>query len=113
MKLKKGSEEKFEKWRLKMLSTKRVNILKGFLEICELLESGCSPNKAVEMLAKAELKAKIKLKDLGYLALAISAFHQNGKDFRFNWNKYWQGEDWALDIELAGERVFDPYGEKE
>jgi len=111
--LKKGSEEEFEKWRLKMLNAKRTNILEGFAEVCQLLENDCLEEKAVEILAKVKLKTKIKLKDLGYLALAISVFHQKGASFRFNWNKFWQGEDWALDMELFEKRIFDPYGEKE
>ncbi|MDO8430227.1 MAG: hypothetical protein Q7S73_02570 [bacterium] len=113
MSLKRGSEEEFEKWRLKMLNAKRTNILESFAEVCQLLESGCLEEKVAEKLAKVKLKTKIKLKDLGYLALAISAFHERGAPFRFNWNKFWQGEDWALDMELSEKRVFDPYGEKE
>jgi|SRR3989338_10234662 len=110
MKLKGGSEEEFEKWRLKMLATKRTDVFKGFLEISKLLDSNHSVEEVVEILAKVKLNTKVKLKDLGYLALAVSIFHEKGRSFRFNWNRFWQGEDWALDGEISGlERIFDPY----
>ena len=110
MNLRKGGEKDYEVWRLKMLNTHKTDVLRGFLEIGELLEKNFPLDEVIEILAKSRLKAKIKLKDLGYLALAVSMFHEKGIDFRFSWNKFWQGEDWALDMEISAiRRVYDPY----
>ncbi|MBI3046387.1 MAG: hypothetical protein HYY86_02530 [Candidatus Harrisonbacteria bacterium] len=115
MKLKAGIEGEFEKWRLKMLNAQRMEVLRGFSEISELLEANRPTKEAAEILARSKLKIRIKLQDLGYLALAVSLFHEKGRNFRFHWNQFWQGEDWALDMEVSGrERVFSPYAsEKE
>lgn len=111
MKIKKGEEAEFEKWRLKKSADYRnANIIIAVMEIGCCLDEGGPAIEAVKKIMKCP--CGISLKEIGYVALVISEFHERGKEFRFEWNQHWRGEDWALGMELTDKRVYNPYGYK-
>ena len=112
MELKSGAEVEFKKWREKIIGQKRLAVLAAALEVAGWLNSKDDVEAAVEKLARCKTANRIRLRELGYVALVISIFHKHGDAFRYYWNRYWRGEDFALGIELTkSEQVADPYGE--
>ena len=104
-----GRGESFAGWSGRLLREKRQPIVKAVIEIGDILDRQ-NPNSAGDAVARLRTLKYVKLFDLGYVAIAVSIFHQQGDNFRFAWNKFWQGEEWALGIEvLESKRVYNPY----
>ncbi|OHB06009.1 MAG: hypothetical protein A3B16_02290 [Candidatus Zambryskibacteria bacterium RIFCSPLOWO2_01_FULL_45_43] len=112
MKIRKGCDAGYQAWHAKTLA----NPKKRFLIKLVVTYTNCLDDPEVPVLGVVERLANLAMmkNDRGYIALVISLFHERGRDFRFQWNKFWKGEEFALRMELlenkkpGSGRVWDP-----
>lgn len=108
MKIRKGMEEKYSQW-----LEKRKREPCGYLLIITLhsvgdyLDENRAAKDTLEMIAQLK-RYEVPIEDRVQIALAISIFSERGSEFRFEWNKYYMGEDWALNMEISEKRLHNP-----
>ena len=113
MKLKAGCGADYKNWEKKVKNTKGNEVLATVLEIGNLLDSDSSIEKIVKEVAerlaiKSQFAHLISSGDVGYVATAISKFHQKGDEFRLYWNIFWTNKEKASELEI-NKRVTSPY----
>lgn len=109
MKIRKGMEAKYSEWLEKRKSDPYGKLMLEALDgIGEVLDNRRRADDAVRMvlsLSRSALSAGKRVQ----IAVAIAFLHENGDAFRFEWNRHYQGEDWALEMESSDEkRLYDP-----
>ena len=101
-------EDKYQSW-----IKKRKYEPSGYLLIITLHSVGnyLDENHAVKNTPQMITQIKrygVSIEERVQIALAVSIFSERGAEFRFEWNKYYRGEDWALEMEASEKRLFNP-----
>lgn len=101
-------EEKYQKW----LQRRREEV-GGHLLVDAVHSVGdyLDKNGYAEVAVRFVLQLKhgrLSIERRVQAALAISVFSERGAEFRFEWNKYYRGEEWALKMEASEKRLFNP-----
>lgn len=108
MKIRKGMEETYCKWLEKIRNDHDAKLMMETVHGAgEILDNGGSVDNALRMILGLNRSA-LSAKNWVEIALAISLLNERGDEFRFAWNKYHAGEDWALDMELSEKRLYNP-----
>lgn len=108
MRIREGMELKHQGWVKKMSADPRgAVILKTVEAIALRLESG---EKAAVVFESFLLKnKKLNLIEKTKIALAVSVLCERGDAFRFSWNSYYRGIEYATDMEISGiKELYDP-----
>ena len=108
MRIRKGMENKYFQWLEKRQGEPYGKLMiEAVGSIGEALDNGRRADDAVRMILSLNRSALSADKRV-QVALAISLMHERGDAFRFEWNRHYKGEDWALDMELSEKRLYNP-----
>ena len=117
MKLKPGLDKEYASWEIRAKKSKGEKVLDSVLEVGRLLDSDFPIEVLIqeivhELVLRLEVINFIRKEDVGYVALAVSKFHRRGDEFRRHWNKFWDNEEKAAELEKE-KRVTSPYEKDE
>lgn len=108
MKIRKGMDEKYQSWLgLRRKEPQGRLMTDGLQKVADCLDAGLSSESALKIILNLTWVG-LFVENRVQLALALSFFHERGAEFRFAWNKYYKGEDWALDMEISEKRLHNP-----
>ncbi|GEM_PF-4744648 len=108
MKIRKGMEEKYSEWLKKRKSDSHGKMMVEAVHSAgEALDKGRHAGEVLKMVLNLK-RSSLPAEKMVQVALAISVLHERGDALRFEWNKYYKGEDWALDMEISEKRLHNP-----
>lgn len=101
-------EAKYRNWLGKREKDKDGNrMIAAVHGLGDWLDGGGSAKSVVELILNMS-RSGFSAENRVQAALAIAVLHERGDEFRFEWNRHYKGEDWALDMEISEKRLHNP-----
>lgn len=109
MKIRKGMNGKYSQWLERRRKDSRGQLMMDSVnKVGGHLDRGGFTKEALALLFILKRVNGLTEKEYVQVALAIVILHTRGDEFRFQWNKYHRGEEYAQGQELSDKRLYDP-----